>query len=43
MFRGLPLTYRKSVLADVARRPEHTLEAVVCKNPNMEVRFSLLY
>ena len=33
MFVGLPSNYRKSVLADVAKQEEHSLEQVVCRNP----------
>lgn len=36
MFRGLPFTYRKSVLADVATRLENRLDHVICSDPNWD-------
>lgn len=37
MFVGLPFTYRRSVLADVSNLPDHSLESIVCRDPNLEV------
>jgi hypothetical protein len=41
MFRGVPVTHRRSILADVAGRFENSLERVVCRNPNIEVSQSV--
>lgn len=36
MFKGLPFTYRRSILAEVDLRKENSFDYVVCRNPNFE-------
>ena len=36
MFKGLPFTYRRSILADIDVKKENTFDYIVCRNPNLE-------
>jgi hypothetical protein len=38
MFKGLPFTYRRSILAEVDVKKENAFDYIVCRNPNLEVR-----
>jgi hypothetical protein len=42
MFNGLPFTYRRSVLAEVANAKKFSLANIICVDPNLPVRLHLL-